>query len=223
MIKLAVFDLAGTTIDEQNVVYKTVHRAVESVGYDVDYNTVLLYAAGKEKRRAIQDVMEHVEGGWVDSDIVDDAYARFEQMLDMAYRDLTPLPMPDSAAVFAALREKNVKIALNTGYRRAVADQLLQKIGWMEGREYDLLVTADDVKRGRPNPDMIFVAMERLGVTDAKTVLKIGDSVADIEEGRNAGCGMVLGITTGAQTAAQMAPAQPDYIVNQLIELLDNI
>lgn len=220
MIKLAVFDLAGTTIDEQNVVYKTVHRAVESAGYDVHYNTVLLYAAGKEKRKAIQDVMEHVEGGWVDGDVVDEAYERFEQMLDAAYRELTALPMPGSEVVFAALREKGIKIVLNTGYRRAVADQLLQKIGWTAGQEYDLLVTADDVEKGRPNPDMILVAMERLGVTDPKTVLKIGDSVADIEEGRNAGCGIVIGITTGAQTAEQMAPALPDHIVNQLPELL---
>ena len=34
MIKLVVFDMAGTTVDEDNVVYKTVRTAINFAGYD---------------------------------------------------------------------------------------------------------------------------------------------------------------------------------------------
>jgi phosphoglycolate phosphatase-like HAD superfamily hydrolase len=41
----------------------------------------------------------------------------------------------------------------------------------------------------------------------------------DIKEGRNAGCGLVVAITTGAYTPGQLLPYHPDYIINSLLEL----
>ena len=90
---------------------------------------------------------------------------------------------------------------------------------WTQGQEFDLLVTADDVVNGRPHPDMIFHAMEKLAVTDASEVIKIGDSAIDIEEGKAAGCYLTLGVTTGAQTFEQLKKANPNYIINSLTYL----
>ena len=97
---------------------------------------------------------------------------------------------------------------------------MLTKLGWVKGEHYDGLVTASDVTRNRPEPDMIVLAMEQSGITDPKQVIKVGDSTIDIEEGRNAGCLYNIGITTGAHTHEQLASVQPDYIINNLLELL---
>ncbi|RYY37415.1 MAG: HAD family hydrolase, partial [Sphingobacteriaceae bacterium] len=51
-------------------------------------------------------------------------------------------------------------------------------------------------------------------------VIKVGDSIIDIEEGQNAGCALSIGITTGAHTPAQLQSANPDYIIDNLMELL---
>ncbi len=67
---------------------------------------------------------------------------------------------------------------------------------------------------------MILLAMQEQGITDAQQVLKVGDSIIDIEEGRNAGCRYSIGITTGAHTYEQLASARPDFIINDLIEVL---
>jgi len=72
---------------------------------------------------------------------------------------------------------------------------------------YDLLVTASDVTKNRPNPDMILLAMEKLNILDAASVIKVGDSTIDIEEGRNAGCLYNIGVTTGAHTKAELSTA----------------
>jgi phosphoglycolate phosphatase-like HAD superfamily hydrolase len=66
---------------------------------------------------------------------------------------------------------------------------------------------------------MVFKAMELTEISDAKAVLKIGDSAIDIEEGKNAGCGLTVGITTGAQTKEQIQVAEPDFIIDGLSEL----
>ena len=220
MIQLVVFDMAGTTVNEQNVVYKTVRQAIERAGYSVSLDTVLLIAAGKEKFEAICNVLEHIGGGSLSLQTARTIHRDFEALLDDAYDALTPMPMPGAERVFTTLRLRGIKVVLNTGYKRPVAEGLLQKLHWAEGRTFDLLLTADDVSMSRPHPDMIFAAMKRFGITDAQQVAKIGDSIADIEEGKNAGCGIAAGITTGAQTAEQLQTAQPTHVFNGLEELL---
>lgn len=220
MYKIVVFDMAGTTVDEQNVVYKTVHKAILRAGYDVSFERVLLHAAGKEKFQAIKDVLEQLEGGAVHNDTLIDIHHDFENLLDQAYGSLKPQPMPGAIRVFEALRVRGIKVVLNTGYKRRVAEHLLQQLDWVEGREFDWLCTADEVAKGRPHPDMILAAMAHFGVKDARQVAKIGDSIADIEEGKNAGCGIAAGITTGAQTAEQLQMAAPTHVLDSLEALL---
>jgi phosphonatase-like hydrolase len=220
MIKLVVFDMAGTTIDEQNIVYKTVHQALVQAGYDLSLHTVLLHAAGKEKYQAICDVVAEVSTTSVDEGSLRAIHQRFEHQLTAAYDALVPTPMPGAEHVFKILREQQVKIALNTGYKRSVALSLLEKTGWIEGQHYDLLLTADEVVRGRPYPDMILKAMAHFSCKNPLEVAKIGDSIVDIEEGLNAGCGISAGITTGAQTRTQLATARPTHIFDGLTEIL---
>jgi phosphoglycolate phosphatase-like HAD superfamily hydrolase len=51
-------------------------------------------------------------------------------------------------------------------------------------------------------------------------VIKVGDSIIDIEEGKNAGCKLSIGITTGAHTYVQLASANPNGIIHHLSQLL---
>jgi len=67
---------------------------------------------------------------------------------------------------------------------------------------------------------MIDLAMDVFGIRDPKEVIKVGDSIIDIEEGQNAGCRLNIGITTGAHTYQQLQSANPDYIINNLLELV---
>ena len=53
MIELVVFDMAGTTVDEDNVVYKTVRAAINAAGYQFTQDQVQAAGAGKEKSQAI--------------------------------------------------------------------------------------------------------------------------------------------------------------------------
>lgn len=219
MIQLVVFDMAGTTVDEQNAVYRTVHHALERAGFLVPFSTVLQHAAGKEKFQAICDVLDHLDQD-VSLVTAKAIHHDFEELLDKTYEILRPLPMPGAERTMAVLRERGVKVVLNTGYKRPVAEGLLQKLGWTQGQTFDLLLTADDVPQSRPHPDMIFAAMVHFDIKSGQNVAKVGDSVADIEEGKNAGCGITAGITTGAQTREQLLTANPTHIFDSLDELL---
>jgi phosphoglycolate phosphatase-like HAD superfamily hydrolase len=67
---------------------------------------------------------------------------------------------------------------------------------------------------------MILLAMDRFHISNPQEVLKVGDSTIDIEEGRNAGCKFNIGITTGAHTKEQLKNVQPDFIIDNLLEIL---
>ena len=49
--------------------------------------------------------------------------------------------------------------------------------------------------------------------------LKAGDSEIDIIEGKNSGCGITVGVLSGAQTKEQLEVANPDYILQDVTEL----
>ena len=219
MIKMIVFDMAGTTVDEHNVVYKTLRTAINEAGFDFTLDQVLEQGAGKEKLQAIKDIVKKF-GNNQDEDFIKSIYENFLVLLKSAYNELEIAPIKHAEELFSELKQKHILVVLNTGYNEETARSLLKKLGWIEGKTVDGLVTATDVPNNRPNPDMINLALKKFGLKDASETIKVGDSMIDIEEGQNAGCRFSIGITTGAHTEAQLRSVNPDFIIHDLLELL---
>lgn len=216
-IELVVFDMAGTTVDENNVVYKTLRKAIHNTGYDFSLEFVLEHGAGKEKKQAIIDILAKAEV--YDTNLAEKAFEDFKELLKSAYEDLNLSTYKGTKELFIYLKNKGIKVALNTGYDSKTANLLIDKLGWEPGKDIDLLVTASDVENGRPNADMITLIMDKLKVPNSQSVVKVGDSIIDIEEGKNANCIYSIGVTTGAHTRDQLQKASPDYIIDSLPEL----
>jgi len=219
MIRMVVFDMAGTTVDENNVVYKTLQKVINEAGFNFSLDQVLSEGAGKEKLQAIKDII--ISEKFVpDDSTANKIYNSFVDELATAYNSFKLKPQPGAEELFAALRNKNILVVLNTGYNKATAISILQQLGWKVGKQIDGLITASDVTDNRPNPAMILLAMEKFNIKTAGEVAKVGDSIIDIEEGKNAGCGLSIGITTGAHTYQQLTSSNPDNIIHHLSQLL---
>jgi len=216
---MVVFDMAGTTVNENNIVYKTLQRAINEKGFNFTLDEVLLEGAGKEKLQAIKSIL-NVFAEKDDEELATEIYNRFIVLLEDAYNTEKIFPQDNAIDLFRSLKQKNILVVLNTGYNNETAASLIDKLGWIKGADYDSLVTANDVDKNRPNPDMIWLAMKRFDIVNPSEVVKVGDSIIDIEEGKNAGCSLSIGITTGAHTFKQLTTAKPDYIINNLMELL---
>ena len=65
---------------------------------------------------------------------------------------------------------------------------------------------------------MVFAAMEATGVTDHHSVLKVGDTVVDVEEGRAAGC-LTVSVLSGTQGRDKLEQAGPDLVLTSVAEL----
>lgn len=218
MIKMVVFDMAGTTVNEHNVVYKTVQEAINERGFEFSLEQVLAEAAGKEKLQAIKSVLASV--GNNDEQLAGEIFEQFKVKLDKAYSKQLITEQNNASRVFHALKQRGIVVILNTGYNRQTAEALVTKIGWIKGVDFDGLITASDVTQNRPQPDMILLAMKQFGILEGSEVVKVGDSIIDVEEGRNAGCSINIGITTGAHTYEQLKTANPEYIIDDLEALI---
>ena len=223
-VKLVVFDMAGTTVeDEQNVAY-ALQQALSDYGFKVhlnDINVVMGYA----KPMAIRILLgQHLQEdpAITDKDTIELVHKRFVSIMKGFYQHSTNTKAKAGAEqVFAALRKRGIKVAMDTGFSREIADAIFEKLGWVEGRDFDLSVTSDEVKNGRPYPDMIYRAMDTLGVHDINEVAKVGDTQSDLQEGNAAGCKYVIGITTGAYTAAELAKERHTHLASNLAEVFD--
>ena len=218
-IRLAVFDIAGTTVADDHAVANAFRNAFESYGYGDISEEDVKPLMGYKKPIAIRMVLDKME---VEEDIEleEDIHDEFvSEMMD--YYEYSPdvKPMPEAENVLLLLKEKGIKVALNTGFSKDIADVILRRLQWKDRGLIDDYIASDEVEAGRPQPFMIQTLMQRAGITDANEVIKIGDTEVDVNEGRNAGCGLVIAVTTGAFTKEQLQEYNPDHIIDDLSQL----
>jgi phosphonatase-like hydrolase len=217
-VKLAVFDIAGTTLADDNAVATAFAKAFETFGYTIAEEDIKPLM-GYKKTVAIQIMLEKM-GVEMDEALVDDIHSEFETgMVDHYEYSPDVRAMPGAENVMLYLKEKGIKIALNTGFSKVIADTILSRMQWIEKGLVDDYIASDEVEEGRPQPYMIQVLMQRAGIDDPNEVIKIGDTEVDVNEGINAACAMVVAVTTGAFTRDQLEQYTPDYIIDHLSEL----
>ncbi len=120
---------------------------------------------------------------WNDRD-VQEMYQSFEKHLFVSLRDFTT-PIPGVIDTIAILREAGIKIGSTTGYTAKMMD-IVRPGAEQQGYRVDNLVTPDGLPAGRPAPYMIYKNMIDLAIPSVEQVVKVGDTIADIEEGVNA-------------------------------------
>jgi phosphoglycolate phosphatase-like HAD superfamily hydrolase len=66
---------------------------------------------------------------------------------------------------------------------------------------------------------MIRLLMDRLGIQDARKVAKVGDTAVDLEEGYNAGCTVVIGVSSGSFTREQLQSCRHSHVLGSVAEV----
>ncbi|PMQ07443.1 Phosphonoacetaldehyde hydrolase [Dyella sp. AD56] len=216
--ELAVFDMAGTTVHDPDLVVQALGDALAQAGCNAAVPE-LRALMGYTKPAAIRSMLAAHDLPADDAQVAlvhDD----FVQRMLTCYRTHEAVrPMAGAEDTFAWLHERGIKVALNTAFSQDIAECLIERFDWRERGLIDAAISADRVPQGRPAPDMIRALMAECGVTDAARVFKVGDTEVDIREGRAAACGLVVAVTTGAYTRAELLTYRPDAVLDGLQEL----
>jgi phosphonatase-like hydrolase len=219
--ELACLDMAGTTVQDDGAVDAAFRAALAAVGV----------TEGSEHFRAAESfVLETM--GWSKADVfaallgpaeATRATDTFAQAYEAQVAAGGAREIPGARALLRSLRGRGVAVCLTTGFAPSTRDALLDALGWRA--EVDLALSPADVGRGRPAPDMILAAMDRLGVAEPGAVVVVGDTTSDLEAGCRAGAGAVVGVLSGAHDETTLAQAPhtallPD--ISGLVALLES-
>ncbi len=213
-LDLVIFDLAGTTVVDDGQVPSVFTAALSKHGFNVTPQQIK-NVRGSSKRQAI---LQFIPPGADQSRIAEEVYATFRENLIQQYAADPARPVPASEQLFHILRERGVKVALNTGFDRDTTALLLAALAWDSGR-IDAAVCADEVPQGRPAPYMIFRTMQLTGATDVHKVANVGDTILDLQAGYHAGLRWNIGVLSGAHDRPTLESAPHTHILNSVAEL----
>jgi phosphonoacetaldehyde hydrolase len=127
-------------------------------------------------------------------------------------------PIPGAVELAADLRRRGIKIGSTTGYNREMMLVLTREAA-RRGYAPDEWVCATDVPAGRPYPWMMYANEMKLGAYPPEAVVKIGDTIPDIDEGLNAGAWAIGVAQTGNEiglTEKQVAELAPGEFEQRL-------
>lgn len=211
MIALVIFDIAGTTVDDGGALLAAFRGTLAR--YALPFEEPELQAVrGANKLEVFRRFALRALGPGPDAvRVTREAHTAFTEELLHEYRT-GPLTTIDGAeATFAELKQRDIKIATNSGFGRDIAETILARLGWRA--LLDAEVCGDDVPAGRPAPYMIHLAMERANVTDVRRVIAVGDTPLDLQAGTRAGCGGVVGVLTGTHGVETLGATRHTHII----------
>lgn len=218
-IKMIVFDMAGTTINENGIIYQTLYNVMKKFKLDV-YTVDINSWHGKSKHEVLDHYFEkkfHNEHHSVKDIVKKNLYKDFNTMLTNNYfnNNNVSLIHPNLKDKFSVFRDNDIKVTLNTGYNKTIQESIMSHLKLHE--HVDDYVCADDVEFGRPSPSMILKLMKDNNIYEPNQVIKVGDTYNDILEGINANCFLSVGVLTGADDNYTLKKA--NYILNSVMDI----
>jgi phosphonatase-like hydrolase len=229
-IKMVVFDLSGTTVEDDNAVAKSLHQAAIEYGLQlplsefektIGTNKIHLYQYLIAKNLGRDISFEDFERKSF-PDLHEEAMKIFERysVIMLNYYKEHVKAMSGTEDVFMWCRQQNIKVVTDTGFHRDINNAIMEGLGWLKNEMIDLSVDVETTGGvGRPAPYMIFHAMRQLGIQSVHEVVKIGDTPADLLSGFNAGCIGNIGVLSGANTKETLSKYPHTHILNSINEL----
>ena len=207
--RLVIYDLDGTLVDTlQDIAAATNHMLGALQKPPLDEDTV---------RRSVGRGLRELVSGCVRTDdqaLIDEGIRVWWDYYGHHLADHSRL-YPSTVEVLEYFKARQQVVITNKP--NPFSRQLLDTLG--VARYFRHIIGPDEPYPKKPDPAAVWAVMGELRVT-AEEALLIGDSLVDIETGRNAGVLTVV-LSHGLADEAELRAAHPDVLVRDFQELLD--
>lgn len=225
-IKAVIFDWAGTIIDYGCMAPTQVFIEVflaKGLQLSIEEARSPMGLAKKDHVRELIR-LDSIKKQWItkfgqipsETD-VEAIYAELEPSLAMVVKNFST-PIPGAIELINLLKSQGVKVGTTTGYVAGMMKNILP-LTLASGLIPDSVVNSSEVSAGRPFPWMIYRNCEKLNVFPLNQMVKIGDTVADIQEGKNAGM-WTIGLTKSGNelglSLAETEKADPVWLQGKI-------
>jgi HAD superfamily hydrolase (TIGR01509 family) len=175
---IAVLDVDGTLMDSNYQHALAWYRALRSVG-----ETFPVWRLHRLIGMGGDQLVAAIGGDELEKRVGDEARSRQKEEVGKLLGEIVPLP--GARDLLLAIRRRGHRLVLASSGQPEHVDDSLDKL---DARDIaDAWTSSGDVEESKPAPDLLQVALKKLGApTDAASVM-IGDSVWDVEAAKNAG------------------------------------
>ena len=213
--RAVLFDLDGTLADTVPLIAQHISDTLNAHGIACTPRDVYPLI-GRPIVDAMNELHEFAADGARMEAVIVEYRAALHEAVNAAGTDLV---LPGVRAMLRELREAGFAVGVVTAKGGPQAEHLLTIT---ELRDLvDVVVSTDDVDRGKPAPDSALLGIERLGAVAAETWY-VGDAMSDMEMALAAGM-RAMGITTGAATREELAGAGAEVVVDAAAQVTDLI
>jgi phosphonoacetaldehyde hydrolase len=215
-VKAVLFDFIGTTVLEKgDIINHAFANAFHQEGVQMD-SEILNQNRGKDKH----EIIDLILGDRYSSKAVlsERIYRTFHANVENSLSGF--LLNAGVSEVLEYLKSKNIIAGLGSALTRDLFEKIFNRLPWYKN-SFQYIGIASEVGRNRPHPDMIFDMMKSMNVS-AGEFLKVGDTTTDILEGKNARV-KTAAILSGTQPEEVLRKVKPDFILNNMEELIDII
>jgi phosphonatase-like hydrolase len=210
-MRLIVCDMAGTTVQDDGRVARCFSQALQAFG--VENAAGIQTHMGRGKMTAIRALVGPAQA--------QECFDQFRDLLEHDYMLNPARATPGAVDLFRWAKNKDLEVALNTGFYSAVTDLILEQLGWIQQGLVGAVICDDDVFQGRPAPYMIYKAMMVHGVYDVRDVVYVGDTRADMMAGHNARVRVNIGVTTGGEQPVDLYKAGAHAVLKDASKVID--
>jgi pyrophosphatase PpaX len=205
-----LFDLDGTLIDSVELILAS-HRHTRRVHFgDSLPDAQFIAAMGRPLRDIYADFA-------TDAIAVEAMIATYRSF-NVEHHDRMVSAYPGIASLLSQLAERGARLAVVTSKLADLARRGLRVTG-LDGF-FPIVIGADDVTRGKPDPQPVFRALDALGA-DAEGAVMVGDSTHDLQAGRRAGIRTAAALW-GPFERSVLAAEGPDHFLAHPEELLEH-
>lgn len=205
-----LFDFDGTIMDTNDIIVKSwqhTFRTLEGKERPVEE---ILATFGEPLHITIERILPDFDA--------DEAIEIYRSYQFEHYHELIEL-FPGMEELIATLKQKGYKLAVVTSRLRSSTETGLNKFDLKT--YFDVIVTADDTTKHKPDPEPALIALEKLG-SKPEEALMIGDSMFDVLCAQNAGVEAVLvSWAMAAEAQEKIEKVKPEYIIEEAKELLE--
>jgi phosphonoacetaldehyde hydrolase len=212
-IKAILFDVIGTTVMEKDpgVITQCLVKGFADHHIFVD-NKIISEHRGKDKREVIISILKTLQHPLILVDIILQSFN-----MNVADNIDNFSENTDLRGIIEILKQRNIITGVGTGLSAEIFQLIFNKMNWSSLR-LDYIGIAEKIGRGRPHPDMLIQMMDVNNIQPAE-FLKVGDTVADIREGKNANV-LTAAILSGTTEKFILQKENPDFMISTLKEII---
>jgi len=204
-----IFDMDGVMIDSEPLHLQVETQYFKAIGIDDCEQFLLRYPAVR--------LMDMLKAAVKEYDLKDSPYRMYDELLAaklLAFEKSNLVSIDGIRELIEFLSKNDIRTAVASSSAKKLIELILKKLNILEC--FDICISGDEVKKGKPRPDIFIEASKRIGLAPYQCIV-LEDSSFGVLAAKKAGT-LCIGFNNPSMGSQDLK--QADHIVDKISEVI---